>query len=106
MKDYSQTFKDSKPRLAADLDALVKDAEELLSRLANNAGEDYAEARDRLKQTLKSTREKLDGVQELALDNAAHARDAADAYVRRNPWESIGIGAAVGLVLGMLIARR
>lgn len=106
MKDYAQTLRDSKTQLATDFNTLVKDAEELLSRLASDAGEDYDEARERLQQTLKSAREKLDGMQELALDNAAHVRDAADGYVRRNPWESIGIGAAIGLVLGMLIARR
>lgn len=31
---------------------------------------------------------------------------ATDEYVRANPWESVGVAAAVGLVIGMLIARR
>ena len=30
----------------------------------------------------------------------------ADGYVRENPWTGVGIGAAVGLVLGVLLTRR
>jgi ElaB/YqjD/DUF883 family membrane-anchored ribosome-binding protein len=39
----------------------------------------------------------------------AQARDAAretDRYVRQNPWQSIGIAAGVGLLIGVLIGRR
>ncbi|KAE9776605.1 DUF883 family protein, partial [Escherichia coli] len=27
-------------------------------------------------------------------------------YVRENPWTGVGIGAAVGVVLGVLLSRR
>ena len=27
-------------------------------------------------------------------------------YVHEKPWQGIGVGAAVGLVLGLLLARR
>ena len=30
----------------------------------------------------------------------------ADDYVREKPWQGIGVGAAAGLVLGLLLARR
>ena len=30
----------------------------------------------------------------------------ADDYVHEKPWQGIGVGAAVGLVLGLLLARR
>ncbi|WP_192937813.1 DUF883 family protein, partial [Klebsiella aerogenes] len=30
----------------------------------------------------------------------------ADEYVRENPWTGVGIGAAVGLVVGVLLSRR
>ncbi|MGC6389907.1 DUF883 family protein [Ewingella sp. S1.OA.A_B6] len=38
-----------------------------------------------------------------------HARDAADQatnYVKDNPWHGVGVGAAVGIVLGVLLGRR
>ncbi len=27
-------------------------------------------------------------------------------YVRENPWTGVGIGAAIGVVLGVLLSRR
>ena len=38
-----------------------------------------------------------------------HGEDAVHAtedYARRNPWQAMGIAAGVGLVLGVLLARR
>ncbi|WP_038926408.1 glycine zipper domain-containing protein, partial [Yersinia pestis] len=29
-----------------------------------------------------------------------------DDYVRQNPWCSVGIGATIGLIVGLLVARR
>ena len=40
-----------------------------------------------------------------AKDPVRYARDASR-YVRDNPWQSIGIAAGVGLLLGLLIGRR
>ena len=34
------------------------------------------------------------------------AAKATDEYVKDNPWKSVGLGAAVGVVIGMLIARK
>ncbi|AXW88453.1 protein ElaB [Lonsdalea britannica] len=30
----------------------------------------------------------------------------ADSYIQDNPWHGLGIGASVGLVLGILLARK
>jgi len=35
----------------------------------------------------------------------AAAKEAED-YVRANPWKAVGITAAVGFVLGILVSRR
>jgi ElaB/YqjD/DUF883 family membrane-anchored ribosome-binding protein len=71
-----------------------------------DAGEGYAEAREHLEKTLKSAREELSELNEAAADSARRAGRATDSYVRRHPWESIGVGAGIGLLLGLLIARR
>ena len=33
-------------------------------------------------------------------------RDQIEDYARRNPWQAMGIAAGVGLVVGVLLARR
>ncbi len=71
-------------KLMADLRAVVRDAENLIGAVAAESGE--------------------------RLENAeAGAREAArevDAQVRRNPWAAVGIAAAAGLVLGLLLGRK
>lgn len=51
-------------------------------------------------------REKLQELQENAVKYAKQGAETADRYVRDNPWQAVGIAAAVGLVAGLLIRRR
>ncbi len=42
----------------------------------------------------------------MPLPNKPVSRRRADEYVRENPWTGVGIGAAIGVVLGVLLSRR
>jgi ElaB/YqjD/DUF883 family membrane-anchored ribosome-binding protein len=106
MNDATQLPRTDQKRLAEDFKAVVNDAEELLRHAARDAGEGYNEARARLEQSLKIARAELETLEKAVLDGTRRAARATDGYVRDHPWESIGIGAGVGLLLGMLIARR
>jgi ElaB/YqjD/DUF883 family membrane-anchored ribosome-binding protein len=105
MADAS-TLKDGQKRLAQDFKAVVNDAEQLLRYAARDAGEGYTEARERLEESLKVAREEFARLEGAVVDGARRAGRATDGYVHQHPWESIGVGAAVGLLLGLLIARR
>ena len=39
-------------------------------------------------------------------EKAKAAGHAADDYVHDHPWQSVGVAAGVGLLLGMLLSRR
>ncbi len=39
-------------------------------------------------------------------DQATEASKRTDAYVRDNPWQVVGIAAAIGLAVGFLASRR
>jgi ElaB/YqjD/DUF883 family membrane-anchored ribosome-binding protein len=106
MNDASQALKDSQTRLSRDVHAMVDDAEALLRHAVRDAGEGYDDARSRLERSLKNARTELEGVEHAVLDNARRAKQATDEYVHQHPWQSMGIGAGVGLLLGMLISRR
>ena len=101
-----QTAKNGQKRLAEDFKAVVKDAEELLRHAATDAGDGYDEARARLERSLKAARAELESMEKAVMEGTRRAARATDGYVHNHPWESIGIGAGVGLLLGMLIARR
>jgi ElaB/YqjD/DUF883 family membrane-anchored ribosome-binding protein len=93
-------------RLARDMRKVVEDAEALLRHKVRDAGDGYAEARIRLEDSLKSAKDRIVALEQELADRVTDAGRATDRYVRDHPWESIGIGAAVGLALGVLIARR
>lgn len=93
-------------QLVADLKTVVEDAEALLKATSTLTGEKIQEVRTRAEESLRQAKARLVEVEEEALRRAREVADAADEYVRENPWQSVGIAAGVGLVLGLLIARR
>jgi ElaB/YqjD/DUF883 family membrane-anchored ribosome-binding protein len=96
----------SKDKLVADLKIVVADAEELLRATASQAGEKVSAARERIQASLASAKIKLSDAERAALEKAKLAAKEADEYVHENPWTAVGIAAAAGLVLGLLIGRR
>jgi ElaB/YqjD/DUF883 family membrane-anchored ribosome-binding protein len=106
MSDTEHVPRDAQEKLARDFRAVVDDAQALLKQVAQGTGEGYQEARERLQAALDSARVELKAMEESVADGARRAARATDGYVHEHPWEAIGIGAGIGLLLGMLIARR
>jgi|SRR5687767_14478513 ElaB/YqjD/DUF883 family membrane-anchored ribosome-binding protein len=93
-------------QLVADLKTVVEDAEALLKATSTLTGEKLQEVRARAEESLRQAKVRLTEVEEEAMRRAKEIADAADEYVRENPWQSVGIAAGIGLVLGLLISRR
>jgi ElaB/YqjD/DUF883 family membrane-anchored ribosome-binding protein len=93
-------------KLLQDLRVVVADAEELLRATATQAGEKAAAARERIRDSLDRAKVKLAVAEDALLLKGRQAARATDEYVHENPWHAVGVGAGVGLVLGLLIARR
>jgi len=96
----------SKDKLVADLKVVVADAEELLRATASQAGEKVSAARTRIEASLAAAKVKLSDAERAALEKAKEAAKATDEYVHDHPWKAVGIAAAAGLLLGLLISRR
>ena len=96
----------SSKQLTADLKAVIDDAEALLKATAGDAGGKLSGVWDRLEESVKATRARLVDMEEALVAQTKAAARATDEYVHENPWPSIGIAAAAGVVLGVLIGRR
>ena len=96
----------SKEKLVADLKLVVADTEELLRATAGQAGEKVTELRGRLEKRLQEAKVSLADAQAYATEKAQAAVHAADDFVQTEPWKAVGIAAALGLALGVLIGRR
>jgi ElaB/YqjD/DUF883 family membrane-anchored ribosome-binding protein len=92
--------------LVEDLKAVVADAEELLKATASQTGERIAAARAKAEESLKAAKARLAEQETAVMAKTKAAAKATEDYVRANPWKGVGIAAAIGLVLGILVARR
>lgn len=95
-----------KDKLMNDLLVVVADAEELLKLTANEVGESASSLRERLQERLLDAKHGLRELQATATEKAKAAGHAADDYVHEHPWQSVAVGAAVGMVVGLLMSRR
>jgi ElaB/YqjD/DUF883 family membrane-anchored ribosome-binding protein len=93
-------------QLVADLKTVISDAEALLKATSAQTGEKIQEVRARAEQSLQQARARLSGLEDEAMRRAKEVADATDEYVRENPWQSVGIAAGVGLLVGLLLSRR
>lgn len=97
-------------QLKEDLRNLSRTVEELVSATANDSRSNVKELRDRAEKRLHETRARVEARGEKLYhdtrDSVFDGVDLCDRYVHENPWTSIGIGTAVGVVIGMLIGRR
>jgi len=96
----------SKEQLIADLNVVVADAEALVKATAGHGGEALASVRAKAEESLAVAKAKLSEAQAVLLAKTRAAAKATDEYVHVHPWQAIGVGTAVGLLVGMLISRR
>lgn len=92
--------------LQSDVNQAIAGAEDMLTQAANATGEKAAELRARALEQLKALQARMKDVQATALKKGKEAAYATDDYVHENPWRSIVAAASVGVVIGLLIARR
>ena len=96
----------NRDRLVEDMRSVIADAEDLLRATANQAGEKIGVARERIQESLQQAKTKLAEVQAIVTERSKEAAQYTDEYVRENPWRAIGVAAAIGLLLGILMSRR
>jgi ElaB/YqjD/DUF883 family membrane-anchored ribosome-binding protein len=92
--------------LRADLATVMRDAEALLKASTEQGGAKADEARARIRESLQNAKARLLEAERAAVRHGEEAVAATEARIRDNPWQSVGFAAAVGLVIGVLLARR
>lgn len=96
----------NKERLVSDMRLVITDAEEILRATAGAAGEKVSELRERITVRLRDAKERLADAEAALVDKTKAAARATDDFVHDEPWKAVGVAAALGLALGVLIGRR
>lgn len=102
----TSTIDSSRQKLAGDFRNVVTDVEELLKATAGQTGGQLSTARDRVAESLRQMRMELESAERAAIAKAKHAAAEVDHYAHENPWQAVGIAAGIGLLIGVVIARR
>jgi ElaB/YqjD/DUF883 family membrane-anchored ribosome-binding protein len=104
-----QASDESKEQLVTNLRRVIADAEDLLAATADQPDQGNGKLtvlRERVRDNLRVARDKLADADETVRTHARKVAYATDDYVHDNPWSSIGMAAAVGLLIGILLGRR
>ena len=103
MTEKAETVRE---KLVDDFATVLGEAEDMLKRAATETGEKARDLRSQVETKLLHAKLRLQEIEGQAVDQAKAAARATDDYVHDHPWQSIGIAAAVGLCVGLLLNRR
>lgn len=106
MSEVTDLSTANKQKLVSDMKVVVADAEEILRATAGVAGDKMGDLRERFGERLRDARIRLADAEAVLVDRTKAAARATDDYVHENPWRAVGLAAAVGLLLGVIIGRR
>lgn len=95
---------DAKAQLVDDFNKVVADTESLLRAMANVPGDKASALRASVEDNLNAAKRRVREVQGAVFEKGTAAVRATDEYVHDNPWALIGVAAAVGLIVGLVIA--
>ena len=96
----------TREKLVGDIKTVLTDVDALLRQAAEATGDEARQLRRRAEDMLDVAQKKFSAVRDDALAKGRAATRATDEWVHDNPWSAVGIGAAIGVLIGMLIARR
>lgn len=92
--------------LVEEAKAVGRDAEQLLRETSSTVGENVEQLKTDAQQKFNSARDTLMEKEKQFVNNARDAAKQTDQYVHSHPWQAIGLGAAVGVIIGILMNRR
>lgn len=103
MKNRAHNPAETPEELLADLRNLVLEAEKMLE---DSVTEHSQEALQAMRARFEATQERLSDLYEGTKKKVIAGARRTDEAIRENPYQSLAIAAAAGLVVGLLLARR
>jgi len=89
-------------RLVSSLKSVTRDAEELLKTVSGEQGNGSHDMRMRLSSAIDSAKASFHRLEEKTVAGAK----ATDRTIRKHPYESLGVAFGMGLLVGVLMARK
>lgn len=104
--DSSSSRPNHRAGVSREFHNLLADFEQLISQTTAMTAEDFARVKAQLGDRITQAKASLDNVGGAIGERARRSAAVTNEYVHDEPWKAIGIGAAIGLLLGVVVARR
>ena len=92
--------------LVDDFSAMLGEADALLKQAGSGTQEQAVALQAEIEAKLLAAKLQFQQLEGRAAESAKAIQVATNNYVHENPWQSIGIAAAIGFLAGVLITRR
>ena len=92
--------------VAREYHALLSDLEHLIGSATSMSGEEMSKAKASLAARIDAARTTISQASDAVMDRARRGARATDEFVTERPWQSVGIVAVAGLLVGFLMGRR
>lgn len=105
-EEHKRNLRNAQSALSAEFHALIGDTERLLSQTADVAGAQAGELRVKISENLARAKDLIKDTEVTLQEQGRAAVQATEEYVHSHPWQTLGIAASVGFLLGLLAGRR
>jgi ElaB/YqjD/DUF883 family membrane-anchored ribosome-binding protein len=96
----------AKAAKAGEFQNFIADIEDLITSMTPLTGADLERAKARLAERVEAAKESLTEVSTEIAERARQSARVTNTYVHEHPWQSVGIGAILGLLVGIALNRR
>lgn len=92
--------------LTNEIREILKNAEELFKETSDSSTEEYKKLKHRLSEQFDDVKYRFAALKDDTIDSAKNVAKHTDNLVNDNPYKAITVAGVVGLLLGVLVARR
>jgi ElaB/YqjD/DUF883 family membrane-anchored ribosome-binding protein len=103
---HRRNLRDAQNALSAEFQTLISDTENLLRQTSDVAGVQVQELRARISGNLGRAKDILKDTEHGLEVQGRLAVAKTEEYVQQHPWQTLGVAAGVGFLLGLLAGRR
>jgi ElaB/YqjD/DUF883 family membrane-anchored ribosome-binding protein len=105
-EDISDRVSDIKTATSSEIKSLIADVEDLVAKIADLNDADVIKVRSKVQHAIASAKESIADSADSLRQQAQRVAGTADDFVHDSPWQAVGIAALVGVLIGLVAARR
>lgn len=102
----AKNIDERREELTNEIRDILKNAEELFGETFDSSTEEYKKLKDKLAKQFDDVKDRFATLKDDTVDSARNVVKQTDTLVQDNPYKAITVAGVVGLLLGVLIARR